>query len=208
MIDNPCVGTRRLVFPLDPHPLQITEGSMARMKVVVWAEILANGFYPVNPTSFVTPDEVWADFFAYLGDAGNVILGRKTAEEVLAAGDQFDLGGALLVSVSRTSNELPGAKCVGSAREAIEAVSRAGHQIAFFGGGANLISSVLDQGLADELVVLIAPALGARNSVFSISEGEHRSMDLLKVEELGSGVVKLSYRLTDSSRGDSTGPEQ
>jgi riboflavin biosynthesis pyrimidine reductase len=165
------------------------------MKVILWAETMANGFYPCYPTSFETPKEVWADFYSHIAEAGNVILGRKTVDEVIAAGSGFGSGDALVVSVSRNPAEVKGAKSAESPRAALEIVRSAGHQTAFVGGGANILNSFLADDLANELVLLVAPAIGGRESLVALPEGQHRPLRLLSYKELGSGVLKLHYSL-------------
>ena len=165
------------------------------MKVILWAEVMANGFYPTYPTTFETPAEVWADFYAHVAEAGNLILGRKTIDEMIASGNGFGTGDAMVVSVSRTPSEIAGVTSVASPLDAVEAVRQAGHDIAFVGGGAAITNSFLAAGLCDELVMLLAPAIGGRETLIALPEGQHRSMNLVSFCDLGSGVLKLRYNL-------------
>lgn len=165
------------------------------MRVILWAEIMANGFYPVYPTSFETPKEVWDDFYAHIAEAGNVILGRKTVEEMTAAGNGFGLGDAKVISVSRTPSSFEGATSAESPEAALDILRKAGHETALVGGGAGILNSYLEQGLAHELVLLIAPAIGGRESLVALPEGQHQKLQLLSCKELGSGVLKMHYRL-------------
>lgn len=170
------------------------------MKTILWAEIMANGFYPVNPTSFSTPDEVWAHFYGGIADAGNVILGRKTVEEMLAAGNGFGAGDALVVAVSSQDIAFPGAVHARSPQAALERVAAAGYQTALVGGGAALLNAFLREELADELVLLVVPAVGGSDPRLTLGGNNHRLMRLLSSREIGSGIVKLHYAIERASR--------
>lgn len=163
------------------------------MKTILWAEVMANGFYPTYPTTFETPNEVWTDFYGHIAAAGNVILGRKTIDEMVAAGNGFGTGDALVVSVSRTPREISGATSVASPREAIEAVRRAGHEVAFVGGGAAITNAFLAEDLCDELILVVAPAIGGRETMIALPTEQHKVLNLISCRELGSGVIKLHY---------------
>jgi dihydrofolate reductase len=165
------------------------------MKTVLWAEIMANGFYPVNPTSFKTPAEVWTHFYAEVADARNVILGRKTVEEVLVAGNGFGVGDALVVAVSSNISAYTGTVHAGSPRAALDCVAAAGHQTALVGGGAAILNAFLAENLADELVLLVVPALGGGDPILTIAREKHRPMRLLSSKDIGSGIVRLHYAI-------------
>lgn len=168
------------------------------MKTVLWAEVMANGFYPVNPTSFETPAEVWTHFYADIADAGNVILGRRTVEEVLAAGSGFGVGDALVVAVSSHDSAYPGTVCAKSPRAALDCVAAAGHRTALVGGGAAMLNAFLAENLADELILLIVPALGSTSTTLTLGRDQHRLMRLLSSKEIGSGIVRLHYAIDRS----------
>jgi len=168
------------------------------MKTVLWAEIMANGFYPVNPTSFKTPPEVWTHFYADIADARNVILGRKTVEEVLAAGNGFGVGDALVVAVSSKNGAYPGTVYAESPRAALDCVAAAGHQTALVGGGAAILNAFLAENLADELILLVVPAIGSSDTFLTLGRDKHRLMRLLSSKEIGSGIVRLHYAIDRS----------
>ncbi|MBS1826416.1 MAG: dihydrofolate reductase family protein [Acidobacteria bacterium] len=168
------------------------------MKTVLWAEIMANGFYPVNPTSFDTPAEVWTHFYADIAEARNVILGRKTVEEVLAAGNGFGVGDALVVAVSSNDRAYPGTVSARSPRAALDCVAAAGHQTALVGGGVAILNAFLAENLADELILLVVPALGSRDTALTLGRDKHRIMRLLSSTEIGSGIVRLHYAIDRS----------
>lgn len=165
------------------------------MKTILWAEIMANGFYPVNPTSFETPDEVWAHFYGDIAAVGNVILGRKTVEEVLAAGNGFGIGDALMVAVSSQDIAFPGAVHAGSPQAALDKVAAAGLQTALVGGGVGLLNAFLMEDLVDELILLVVPAVGGSSPILTLGGSNHRLMHLLSSKEIGAGIVKLHYAI-------------
>lgn len=166
------------------------------MKIILWAEIMANGFYPHAPSpQFQTPAEIWADFYGHVAGAGNVIFGRKTVEEVRAAGGDPHYAKADVVAVSRRVSDLPGILCAPSPQQAAAMLEAKGHTVAFVGGGETILNAFLAEGLADELIFLIPPAIGGREFSVALPEGQHRDLRLHAVKELGSGCVKLHYLL-------------
>ncbi|MBF6594844.1 MAG: dihydrofolate reductase family protein [Thermaceae bacterium] len=168
------------------------------MKIILWAEIMANGFYPhasSESRGFQTAAEVWADFYQHIAQAGNVIFGRKTMEEVLAAGGDPHYAKADVVAISRRVSELPGMHCAPSPQQAIAFLEAKGHTVAFVGGGETVLNAFLAEGLADELIFLIPPAIGGREFSVALPEGQHKDLRLQSVRELGSGCVKLHYLL-------------
>lgn len=165
------------------------------MKIILWAEIMANGFYPHDPNEFQTPAEAWADFYGHVAQAGNVIFGRKTVEEVLAAGGDPHYVKVDVVAVSRQVSELPGVLCAPSPQQAVDILGAKGHTVAFVGGGDTILNAFLAEGLADELIFLIPPAIGGREFGLALPEGQHKDLRLHAVKELGSGCVKLHYLL-------------
>lgn len=165
------------------------------MKVVLWAGIMVNGFYPQYPTVFQTPAEIWDDFYGHVAQAGNVIFGRRTAEEVWAAGVDDHYAQVDVVAVCRQATDLPGAHCVASPRQALAALAEKGHETAFVGGGNTILNGFLADDLADELIFVIAPAIGGCQFSVALPEGPHKDLRLQSVKEIGSGCVKLHYLL-------------
>lgn len=143
------------------------------MKIILWAEIMANGFYPHAPSpQFQTPAEIWTDFYEHVAGAGNVIFGRKTAEEVLAAGGDPHYVKVDVMAVSRSvSNNLPEMLCAASPQQAVTMLEAKGHTVAFVGGGETILNAFLAEGLADELIFLIPPAIGGREFSVALPEG-------------------------------------
>ena len=68
-------------------------------------------------------------------------------------------------------------------------------------GGANTASIFLQNGLIDEMIILVHPAvLGGGKPLFSGTRKNIR-LDLSGTHTLGSGVVALQYRIVDKSSG-------
>lgn len=81
---------------------------------------------------------------------------------------------------------------------ALDKLNEAGHKPAFI-GEANILNSFLAEGLGHDLIILVAPAIGGRESLVVLTEGQHETLQLLSVKELGSGVIKMLYRFESGS---------
>ena len=78
--------------------------------------------------------------------------------------------------------------------EAIRKLKRAPGRNIYTVGGATIVSSLLNEGLIDELRLLVNPlVLGAGKRLFKDVAGRHL-LDLVQAKPLASGKVSLAYR--------------
>ncbi|MDA4111666.1 MAG: dihydrofolate reductase family protein [Thaumarchaeota archaeon] len=168
------------------------------MKIVQYMGLMANGCYAVVDESNqsgsinleeVLPKEVMANFAQTVGKFGDLIIGRRT----------FDLfpsrmPGIEMVVLSRSPLKYEGVNVAASPSEALSLLEKKGFETALVGGGAQIVSTFLSQGLVDELYINIYPLIG-KGSTFATSENFQASLELIGVDKLSSDIVQLHYRV-------------
>ncbi len=162
------------------------------MKVTLYMTLTASGQLTQAGVDFNIPPEVFQDAQQHVAEAGNLVVGRRTFEQMRGhrAGGQF---GAELVVVSRGLDCAEGASVAASPKEALALLESKGFRTVLLGGGAALYSAFLDEGLVDELYLNVAPLIlgdGLRLAFGSRSQTRLRS---LGATSLGPDLVQLHY---------------
>jgi dihydrofolate reductase len=152
-------------------------------------------------------DEANAASSAVVDEADTILLGRTTYEEWLpfwpAQGTSnpmaafFNTTPKLVVSTTLEELEWDGAALIsGDVAGAVRAAKDGpGKDIASFGSGT-LVTSLLLDGLVDELRVMVHPiVVGSGKRLFE-NGGDPRGLKLVGRREFPSGVVSLTYACT------------
>lgn len=167
------------------------------MKTVLWATLSANGNYAQSSAENPPKQEAWNDFVTTAKATGNLIVGRRTFDSMLASGGVGDGPLAMLdvVVVSAHVKHLQGATVVASPPEALRFLQQRGYQTALVGAGAELHNAFLSQNLVDELIFNIAPVLEGKglNLLLHQEENLFKQIQLLDFSSLGGGVIQLRY---------------
>ncbi|HSX41832.1 MAG TPA: dihydrofolate reductase family protein [Candidatus Saccharimonadales bacterium] len=127
------------------------------MKVILYATISPNGFIArENGDEDFLPDSGWDAVKKDIAEAGNFIIGHHTYK--LIEPQIFDEINATRVVVSSQPIQVrTGYIVAGSPNEAIEFLTKEGHQTALVIGGSGLNSSFMKLGLVDELHFYVVP---------------------------------------------------
>ncbi|MBB6669535.1 dihydrofolate reductase family protein [Cohnella nanjingensis] len=175
------------------------------MKTILWATLTANGNYAQSGHDNPPKKEALGDFAAHAKATGNFIVGRRTFENMRnaspaperdAAGSPF--GDLDIVVLSKRLREMPGVHVAASPREALDYLSRKGHETALLSGGADLHNAFLEEDLVDEIVFNIAPVLEGKglNLLLDPNIYSYKGVRLLETKPLGGGVVQLRYAVS------------
>jgi dihydrofolate reductase len=166
------------------------------MKTVLHLGLTANGCYNVSDESHsisTLPKEVLNNLAERVGKAGNLIVGRRTYE-LLRELPISQMAGVVRVVVSHSLPNYNGVSVVASPVEALSLLKQKGFDTAFVGGGAQLASSFLSQGLVDEIYLNIYP-LVSKGRTFAISENLETNLELVGVDKLTNDIVQMHYRV-------------
>lgn len=165
------------------------------MKTILWATLVANGNFAQIGAEEQSHQAAFGDFLARAQAAGNFIVGRKTFEQLAASGGGGSMGNIEAVLVSQTSEEIPGVQVVSSPQEALTYLQARGHTTALLAGGATLHNAFLGQGLVDELIFNVVPALEGKglNLLLDQDRYQYQKVKLLGFQSLGNDIVQLHY---------------
>jgi dihydrofolate reductase len=172
------------------------------MKTIVWATLTANGNYARASVARPPKKEALEDFAAHARRVGNFIVGRRTFEAFQSDSsrkvDNADQGftGTEIVVVSTHLLDLPGVTRVATPADALAHLEQRGYDTALVAGGETLINAFLAQGLVDEVVFNVAPALESETGLrLGLPQGHYAELRLLEMRDLGGGVGQLRYAL-------------
>jgi dihydrofolate reductase len=161
------------------------------MKTIAYFTLSADGFLPKAQEKGLPPhDQVISDSMDVAQEAGAMILGRTTFEET---GE--DESPVQVVVVSKSPLSKPnGALVADSPAKALQMLEEKGFHTAMVGGGAQLFSSFLGQGLIDELYVNVAPELLGKGLRIETHQRHAERLKLIDTASLDRGVIQLHYR--------------
>ncbi|HEY8108932.1 MAG TPA: dihydrofolate reductase family protein [Patescibacteria group bacterium] len=127
--------------------------------------------------------------------AGNVVVGRRTYEDMLEGGDLKGLHvEACVVSRKRFTAKEP-FHAVTSPHRALAWLAKQGQTNVLVTGGAHIAASFMKAGLVDELYVDVEPtALGSGVNLFEGKDFEVK-LKLLGTKKLSRDEVQLRYKV-------------
>lgn len=168
------------------------------MKVTLYNAISIDGFIAdkSGDSSWVSPiDE--ANFNAAIEEAGNIILGRKTFEQF--ENELFPIEGIKNFVFTRDVNfsrEDQDVFVINQEPEIfVEEASSQGIENLLLIGGGNLNASFLNQGLIDEMILVVHPIIiGSGIKLFEGKEFNVMNFELLSSKSLGEELVQLKYK--------------
>lgn len=142
-----------------------------------------------------TAEDTYTPFMAQIGA---LLMGRRTFDVVSGMEGPWHYGDKpVLVATTRplVNPKAPTVRAVsGTPRELLrQARDAAGERDVYVDGG-NLIRSLLEEGLVDELVVTIVPMIIGQGRPLFAGLGRHVRLELLSSRPIGEGMVQLTYR--------------
>lgn len=172
------------------------------MQIAVFIACSLDGYIarPGGGLDFLKPFESeehgYAEFFDGV-DA--LVIGRGTYDTVLAFPDWPYGDKRLIVCTSKKTAPVHGEELwTGPLRPLVERLRGEGVRRVYADGGA-LVSSLLREGLIDELTIHVVPiVLGAGRPLFAGGMPEQR-LELLHARPYPSGLVQMKYRVLRSS---------
>ena len=181
------------------HGRKYTVRYYCDMKVILCMAMTVNGFIAkeTDETSFTTEAE-WTAFRSRVQEAGNMIIGRRTYDVMLANNEFKGLENVLTIVVTHgTSNIAPleNVIVVDSPRAALDTVREKNMDVALLAGGGAINGSFMKEGLVDEIYLGVAPlALGKGITLFGNTDFEAK-LDFIELIQLTPEEVQLHYKV-------------
>lgn len=145
-------------------------------------------------------DTNWETFAGIVKEHGNLIIGRKTYETVKSWGEGFgfdDFVNVEKVVISRETSFHPGSgySVVNSPKEAVQFLSEKGFETCLVAGGPTTNALFAKEGLLDEIILNIEPALIGKGIPLFAKEDFDFKVELVSVEKRDNGILSLHYRI-------------
>ena len=161
------------------------------MRTILYLTLTANGGLAQTSEARPIPREILADFVGIASKVGNLIVGSRTYDVMRGLASRPGFPNIKLVVVSHARSE-SGVATASSPKEALHFLEREGFDAGLVGGGAQLDSSFLSQGLVDEIYLNIEPSLSGGN-LWPISDGFEAELRLAGTTKLSDNVIQLHY---------------
>jgi dihydrofolate reductase len=178
------------------------EATPKTMKTILYMSMTANGYIARENGDTPWSREVWDGYYEFVKKRGNIILGRKTYDELAKEANGFEKIGypfTVVVSNSTQHADDPNAVFVSSPKDALAAVRQKGFDEVVIGGGGTVNAGFLKDGLIDEISLDIDPLLfGKGIKLFADTDAEAK-LELLQVDHLSKNTIQLRYKVISYS---------
>ena len=166
-------------------------------KIVAGFAISLDGYIegPQGEYDWIIMDQEF-DFTGHLKKFDTFLFGRKSYEKFKRAGNPSFPGITnYVISNSLDSVDKTFILAKGDPKKTIEKIrEQKGKDIAVY-GGANLLSSLLDLDLIDEIQMTIIPVMLGSGKPMVATLRKRAHLTLIEVKKFGSGAVQLIYQV-------------
>ena len=163
------------------------------MKTILYMSLTADGYFRQSDERQGIPPEILGNFVQIVGKTGNLINGRRTFDLLQSRMAQGGFSGIELVVLSRTPAQIEGICFATSPQEALQYLEQEGFETALIGGGAQIDSAFLSQGLVDEIYLNVEPVLANKGIRLAMPDGFEANLQLIGTAQLSENIVQLHY---------------
>lgn len=165
------------------------------MKTILYMTLTANGFFGQADETHPIRKEILDNFRQSVGKIGNLIIGRRTYDLMRDQNAQGGFSGIKVVIVSHSPLQAEGVSVAASPHEALQHLEQKGFDTALVGGGAQLDSAFLSQGLVDEIFLNLEPFAVNKGIMLVMGEGSEANLQLIGTAKLSDNIIQLHYRV-------------
>ena len=173
-----------------------------------WVDSWADGLELLPPVdAFVLGGGMFPDyerFWATILDdprAASDMLGRDVYPREIAYARLAAQTPHLVLSKTLTDPSWPTARIVHDINE-IRTLKQQPGKAVYIVGGPGLVTSLINEGLLDELRLIVHPVAVGRGRALLTGIAERQALELVTAEPTASGRINLTYRLiTDDAQG-------
>ena len=173
------------------------------MKVTLYMAMTANGMIARKNDDAPWSKEVWSEYYKFVKQKRNIIVGRRTFDLMNGANEFEKLGFPVAVVLSGKSHE-SGKKVffAKTPEEALRIMKKNKIRNVVIGGGSKCNAAFLKSGLINEIVIDMEPFIfGDGIRLFSEVAAE-AVLDLVKIRKLSKNTVRLVYRVKNRGKKD------
>ena len=167
-----------------------------KMKVVLYMAMSVNGYIAKSDNQTPWSTEEWHSFSAFVKEAGNIIVGRKTYEIMKASDELPRLGNPFVVVISKDSfvhND--SVTLTHSPQSALQIIKNKKCTTALVAGGSTLNSSFLKDNLIDELILDLEPVLFGRGIPLFSYVHFTKKLELINTKKISDHTIQLHYKI-------------
>ena len=170
-------------------------------KTVLYIAMSLDGYIakPNDDLSFLSIVEVEGEDYGYYNfekTVDTIIMGRKTYDWLMTQVDEFphlDKTSYIITRTARSSNHKNLIFYNNDLIDLIHQLSKEQGRTIFIDGGAQIVNSLLEAELIDEMIISVIPIiLGCGTRLFQEVYPEQK-LQLIKSEAFKSGLVQLHY---------------
>ncbi|MBV7530520.1 dihydrofolate reductase family protein [Chitinophaga sp. sic0106] len=164
------------------------------MKVTLIANISANGkvLLATNPNHQI-PQEASSIFMQLVGQAGNLVVGKKTfdlLQQFLTDPNGY-FAGITLVLLSSSAANMDGIKIVQTPQEAIDYLATKGFQEVIVGGGTHTYNAFINQDLVTDIYFNIHPLVVGDGGVLGTNTELASRFEIQTADRLRDDMLQL-----------------
>tara|TARA_R110002074_G_scaffold322571_2_gene493041 strand:- start:485 stop:994 length:510 start_codon:yes stop_codon:yes gene_type:complete len=167
------------------------------MKATLFLSVSIDGMIADKKGIPMFPEGAWEDWCSHVNDAGNVIAGRSSFEQV----NNPEMGAALhpeykiVLSTKDLDLSDTGWQQAKSPKEALNILEEAGVEEAIIGGGRAVAHAFINEGLLDHIVIDLQPiAFGEGTPMFG-NTIDIPQLKLLEFANLHDNSLRLRYEI-------------
>jgi dihydrofolate reductase len=164
------------------------------MKLVLVADISANGQLLLTDNPHHPVPKAGIDFYIQkVMQAGNLIIGRKTLEDLQQhfGGMQQLFPGIEVVVLSKTSNDADGGKVMHSPEDAVNYLQEKGFDEIVVGGGVQIYNIFLNRGMLTDIYFNYVPVIVGDGGILGTATGLLSNFEQTEHKLLDGGIVQI-----------------
>lgn len=174
---------------------------MNKRKAILYIACSLDGFIakPNDDLSFLSIVEKEGEdygYFAFEESIDTIIMGRKTYDWLMTQVDEFPHLNKKTYVITRSERQSDHPNLIfynGDLVQLVEKLRENEGKPIFIDGGAQIVSTLLNASLIDELIISIIPVLlGDGTRLFPGGTGEHQ-LKLVNSKSYSSGLVQVHY---------------
>lgn len=174
---------------------------MINPRFILYMSMTVNGYIATKDGDTPWSDAIWNEYYDLVKRYKGIILGRKTYELMVEAGEFEKIGNPLAIVVSsKKASGISNTFFVSNLEEALKVARNNKLEEIIVGGGSVLNGSMLEAGLIDEIFIDIDPLVfGDGLPMFAPNDMQLKKLKLLNTTMLSKNTIRLNYKVLENN---------